>query len=91
MSKSRYAIGWGTTSNKGSTTSSVLKNVKLTVYDGSTYCSSYASVNWNLQICSGNYSGGADTCQGDSGGPLYVLDTVGGKQKYVLAGVTSYG
>ncbi len=34
---------------------------------------------------------GKDTCQGDSGGPLYVLDTVGNKTKYVLAGVVSYG
>ena len=28
---------------------------------------------------------------GDSGGPLYVMDKVGDRHKYVLAGVTSYG
>ncbi len=28
---------------------------------------------------------------GDSGGPLYVSDTINGKSKYVLGGVTSYG
>jgi secreted trypsin-like serine protease len=29
--------------------------------------------------------------QGDSGGPLFVKDTIGGKSKYVIAGLTSYG
>jgi plasminogen len=48
-------------------------------------------MNWNTQICAGEYAGGKDTCQGDSGGPLYVLDTINGKQKYVLSGVVSYG
>ena len=28
---------------------------------------------------------------GDSGGGLYVLHTVGGKSKYILSGVTSFG
>ena len=31
-----------------------------------------------------------DTCQGDSGGPL-VCDAPGGKQKYALTGITSWG
>jgi secreted trypsin-like serine protease len=47
--------------------------------------------NWNTQICAGEYAGGKDTCQGDSGGPLYVLDTINGKSKYILSGITSYG
>ena len=47
--------------------------------------------NWNVQICAGEIAGGKDTCQGDSGGPLYVLGTVNGKSKYVVAGVVSYG
>lgn len=29
--------------------------------------------------------------KGDSGGPLFVKDSVGGKTKYVAAGVVSYG
>jgi len=42
-------------------------------------------------MCAGEIAGGKDTCQGDSGGPLYVLGTVNGKSKYVVAGVVSYG
>ncbi len=71
--------------------SNVLQNVKLAVYDGTNQCSGYGGTDWTMQVCSGNANGGQDTCQGDSGGPLYVLDTLGGKQKYILAGITSYG
>jgi secreted trypsin-like serine protease len=39
----------------------------------------------------GNIDGGQDTCQGDSGGALYVKDTISNKEKYVAAGVVSYG
>ena len=86
-----YAAGWGTTSSGASSTPNILRNVKLTVYDGSS-CSKVNSVfNWNGQICAGEVAGGKDTCQGDSGGPLYVLGTVNGKSKYILAGLTSYG
>jgi hypothetical protein len=28
---------------------------------------------------------------GDSGGPLYIMDTMNGRSKYILSGVTSYG
>ena len=85
-----YAIGWGLTT-EGGEISEILQNVKLMIYDGSTYCSYYGSTDWSKQICSGNYSGGQDTCQGDSGGPLYVTDFIGDKAKHVLAGITSYG
>ncbi len=43
------------------------------------------------QICAGELAGNKDTCQGDSGGPLFIKDTIGGKTKYVLSGITSYG
>ena len=43
------------------------------------------------KICAGEVNGGNDTCQGDAGGPLYVVDTINGKTKYVLSGITSYG
>ena len=36
-------------------------------------------------------AGGKATCQGDTGGGLYVKDTIGGKIRYVVAGITSYG
>lgn len=84
-----WAIGWGTTFADGAT-SNLLRNVKLKIDDPS-LCWNYGSsdMNWNIQICS--HAPGKDTCQGDSGGPLYVADYVGGKSKYVLAGITSYG
>ncbi len=66
-------------------------NVKLTVYSSSS-CSGVNTVfNWDGQICAGELKGGKDTCLGDSGGPLYVLGTVNGKTKYLIAGITSYG
>jgi len=66
-------------------------NVKLTVYPSSN-CKFVNSVfNWNGQMCAGEIAGGKDTCLGDSGGPLYVLGSVNGKSKYVVAGITSYG
>ena len=70
-----------------------MKNVKLTVYNSSSCNNVYPSTtkNWNTQVCAGEYAGGKDTCQGDSGGPLFVLDTINGKSKYVLSGITSYG
>ncbi len=69
----------------------MLKNVKLNVYDGGLFCKSYQKVNWNTQLCIGDVAGGKDTCQGDSGGGVYVLEQVGNKIKFVLAGITSYG
>ena len=68
----------------------MLNNVKLTVYDGATFCGKYSSTNWHKQICVGESAGGKSTCQGDSGGPIYVVGTVNGKSKYILAGITSY-
>jgi secreted trypsin-like serine protease len=86
-----WVVGWGTTSSGGST-SNLLKNVKITTYDGTQFCKDYYPVNWGQQICAGDYyNGGKDTCQGDSGGPLYILNTLNGKNKYILAGITSYG
>ena len=73
--------------------SDLLNNVKLKVYNSSACSNVYPAMikNWNTQICAGDINGGKDTCQGDSGGPLYVLDTINGKSKYVLSGITSYG
>lgn len=87
-----YAIGWGTLNYGDSSGSDVLRNVDLTIYDGSKCkdVSIYGN-NWNSQICAGNFSGGKDTCQGDSGGSLFVLDKVNEKSKFVTAGIVSYG
>ena len=83
-----WAVGWGRTSNQSST-SQLLNNVKLTIYNGSVYCASYGT-DWSIQLCAGEYNGGKGICFGDSGGPLYVLDTINNKTKYVLAGITSF-
>ena len=45
------AVGWGLTSTGGSL-SNKLKNVDLTIYDGS-YCDSFSDTDWNKQICAG--------------------------------------
>jgi secreted trypsin-like serine protease len=89
-SQSSWVAGWGTTSSGGSTSSS-LRNVRVTVLANSQCSSVYSSSNSNEQVCAGEIAGGKDSCQGDSGGPLYVSDTVNGATKFVVAGVVSYG
>jgi secreted trypsin-like serine protease len=88
--QSAWVVGWGTT-EEGGQISNLLKNAKINIYDGITFCSNYGIPNWDKQICAGVYEGGIDTCQGDSGGPLYVLDTIGNKTKYITTGVVSFG
>ena len=84
-----YAAGWGTLLSNGPV-SNKLQNVLITAYAGSA-CSKYQNTNWNSQICAGELNGGKDTCQGDSGGPLYLKETINGKVRHVLVGITSYG
>ncbi|MEH0547838.1 serine protease [Streptomyces sp. B21-105] len=76
-------IGWGTTSENGSS-SDQLRTAAVPVVSDSSCKSSYGSdfVQTDM-VCAGYSSGGTDTCQGDSGGPLLI----GG----VLAGITSWG
>lgn len=76
-------IGWGTTSENGSS-SNQLRTATVPVVSDSSCKSSYGSdfVQTDM-VCAGYTSGGVDTCQGDSGGPLLI----GG----VLAGITSWG
>ena len=45
------AVGWGLTSSGGSP-SDKLRNVDLTIYDGS-YCDYFSDTDWNKQICAG--------------------------------------
>jgi secreted trypsin-like serine protease len=84
-----FASGWGTLT-QGGPTPDVLYNVKLSVLDPSA-CQKYSDYTAEPQVCAGNVSGGHDTCQGDSGGGLYVHDILGGKKRYIVAGVVSYG
>lgn len=76
-------LGWGTTSENGSS-SNQLRTATVPVVADSGCESSYGSdfVRSDM-FCAGYSSGGVDTCQGDSGGPLLI----GG----VLAGITSWG
>ena len=79
------------TSQSSSYASNSLKNVKLTVYAGSSCAKSYASLakDWSLQVCAGS-SSGSGSCYGDDGGPLFVASTINGQNKYVLSGITAY-
>ncbi|MFC9926095.1 S1 family peptidase [Streptomyces sp. NPDC127190] len=76
-------LGWGTTSENGSS-SNQLRTATVPIVADSSCRSSYGSdfVQSDM-VCAGYSSGGVDTCQGDSGGPLLI----GG----VLAGITSWG
>ncbi|WP_333778122.1 S1 family peptidase [Streptomyces sp. IBSBF 3136] len=76
-------LGWGTTSENGSS-SNQLRTATVPIVSDSSCKSSYGSdfVQSDM-VCAGYTSGGVDTCQGDSGGPLLI----GG----VLAGITSWG
>ncbi|WP_416969877.1 S1 family peptidase [Streptomyces sp. 4F14] len=76
-------LGWGTTSENGSS-SNQLRTATVPIVSDSSCGSSYGSdfVRSDM-VCAGFTSGGTDTCQGDSGGPLLI----GG----VLAGITSWG
>ncbi|MFF2999875.1 S1 family peptidase [Streptomyces sp. NPDC057950] len=76
-------VGWGTTSENGSS-SNQLRTATVPVVSDSSCRSSYGSdYVASDMVCAGYPNGGTDTCQGDSGGPLLI----GG----VLAGITSWG
>lgn len=76
-------LGWGTTSESGSS-SNQLRTATVPIVSDSSCRSSYGSdFVASDMVCAGYSSGGVDTCQGDSGGPLLI----GG----VLAGITSWG
>ena len=76
-------LGWGTTSENGSS-SNQLRTATVPIVSDTRCKSSYGSdfIATDM-VCAGYTSGGVDTCQGDSGGPLLI----GG----VLAGITSWG
>ncbi|MFG3658528.1 S1 family peptidase [Streptomyces sp. NPDC047706] len=76
-------LGWGTTSQSGSSSDQLRTATVPTVSDSrcrGSYGSDFVAGD---MVCAGYTSGGMDTCQGDSGGPLLI----GG----VLAGITSWG
>ncbi|MGW4226026.1 S1 family peptidase [Streptomyces bauhiniae] len=76
-------LGWGTTSENGSSSNQLRTATVPTVSDSSCRSSYGSDFVQSDMVCAGLTSGGVDTCQGDSGGPLII----GG----VLAGITSWG
>lgn len=76
-------VGWGTTSQNGSSSNQLRTATVPTVSDAGCRTSYGSDFVASDMVCAGYASGGVDTCQGDSGGPLLI----GG----VLAGVTSWG
>ncbi|NNC76097.1 MAG: serine protease, partial [Acidimicrobiia bacterium] len=82
------AIGWGHTSQGGSS-SDVLMEVAIPTLSDAT-CSFIHGSDFipSIELCAGDiYNGGEDTCQGDSGGPILVP----GGSGWLQAGVTSWG
>ncbi|XP_041437454.1 transmembrane protease serine 2 isoform X4 [Xenopus laevis] len=83
-----WISGWGTTSEKG-TVSTTLKNAEVPLID-SKVCNQSSMYNGEItssMICAGYRSGGVDTCQGDSGGPLVTKTS----SIWWLVGDTSWG
>jgi len=78
------ATGWGTTS-EGGRTSDTLMQVQVPFVAATTCRNAYGSRIISSMLCAG--TGGKDTCQGDSGGPLAT--TAGSPRQ--LTGVTSFG
>ncbi|MCX2731161.1 serine protease [Saccharopolyspora sp. NFXS83] len=75
-------LGWGTTSEGGSTSDN-LKQATVPVSSDADCSAGYAEYSPDSMVCAGLPEGGVDACQGDSGGPI-VAD---GR----LIGVTSWG
>lgn len=79
-------IGWGTTSEGGSSPT-ILQKADVPIVSLSTANRYYGDLD-SSNLAAGYSGGGVDTCQGDSGGPLLVADGSGG---WKVAGVVSFG
>ena len=81
-----YALSWDFTSYEDNSTRIILRNDKLTVYDGS-YCTKLNNItDWSKSIC----ADGVYNCQIE-GGPLFVVETQNGISKHIAAGLISNG
>ena len=80
-------VGWGTTSEGGSTPNTLQEAQVPTTTDA--YCSgAYSDFDARTMVCAGFPQGGVDTCQGDSGGPMFGRDAAGALR---VVGATSWG
>jgi secreted trypsin-like serine protease len=80
-------VGWGTTSEGGSTPNA-LQEAQVPVTTDADCAAAYSDFEARTMLCAGFPQGGVDTCQGDSGGPLFG-HTAAGDLKVV--GATSFG
>jgi len=83
--------GWGTTSENGSISNTLMK-VDVPFVNKEACRSSYSQDNIEVtdrMLCAGFEEGGKDSCQGDSGGPLIYKTK--DAQNYYLVGVVSWG
>ena len=84
--KSIFIKGWSRT-GYGRIPTYLSKSVQLSISNPS-LCSNFSTApNWNVQMCT-RVSPLIDTCEG---GPVYVIDKLGAKSKWILAGITSMG
>jgi secreted trypsin-like serine protease len=86
-----YLAGWGKLKDEDQTFPSILHNVKIKIFQFDT-CFLFSG-NETIQLCAGGQEEEIkDSCVGDSGGPIWVKTTdFNGKEKYVVAGIVSYG
>lgn len=80
--------GWGTTSEGGSISESLMQVDVPVLGPSSCRETAYGTAISDNMLCAGFDDGGKDACQGDSGGPLVVSDQQTG---YQLAGIVSWG
>ena len=82
-------VGWGATSEGGSSPST-LKKASVPIVADATCDQNYGGPNGideTTMICAGYPQGGTDTCQGDSGGPMFG----GSGTAMRVVGATSWG
>jgi secreted trypsin-like serine protease len=80
-------VGWGVTSEGGSTPA-VLQKAQVPITTDAYCAGAYSNFDPQTMVCAGFPEGGVDTCQGDSGGPMFGTSVAGGLR---VVGSTSFG
>jgi secreted trypsin-like serine protease len=84
---SETIVGWGTTSEGGSTPDT-LQKAQVPITTDAVCGGAYSDFDPKTMICAGFPQGGVDTCQGDSGGPMFGRTGAGVLR---VVGSTSFG